>query len=234
MFESDDYDIINIAISSLQSHIVMIKQNEHLLFLSSTDQLSQLKNRHALQEQLSIQSEMIRRYNNKRSMYFQMTIIFLDMDNFKFYNDTYGHEAGDLLISKFGELLKKIFRKVDFISRFGGDEFVILLPNTNCPEAHRATERVHEALEESNYFITDLEDLLGKKLDIPENRILGFSTGICSNFDIEDPTDMETVMNNADHSLYYSKQTKKGSITIWSDIKHLLPQSSDLPKPGRE
>ena len=234
MFESDDYDIINIAISSLQSHIVMIKQNEHLLFLSSTDQLSQLKNRHALQEQLSIQSEMIRRYNNKRSMHFQMTIIFLDMDNFKFYNDTYGHEAGDLLISKFGELLKKIFRKVDFISRFGGDEFVILLPNTNCPEAHRATERVHEALEESNYFITDLEDLLGKKLDVPENRILGFSTGICSNFDIEDPTDMETVMNNADHSLYYSKQTKKGSITIWSDIKHLLPQSSDLPKPGRE
>ena len=107
MFESDDYDIINIAISNLQSHIVMIKQNEHLMFLSSTDQLSQLKNRHALQEQLSIQSEMIRRYNNKRSMHFQMTIIFLDMDNFKFYNDTYGHEAGDLLISKFGELLKK-------------------------------------------------------------------------------------------------------------------------------
>ena len=234
MFESDDYDIINIAISNLQSHIVMIKQNEHLMFLSSTDQLSQLKNRHALQEQLSIQSEMIRRYNNKRSMHFQMTIIFLDMDNFKFYNDTYGHEAGDLLISKFGELLKKVFRKVDFISRFGGDEFVILLPNTNCPEAHRAAERVHEALEESNYFITDLEDLLGKKLNVPENRILGFSTGICSNFDIEDPTDMETVMNNADQSLYYSKKTKKGSITIWSDIKHLLPQLSDLPKPGRE
>lgn len=234
MFESDDYDTINIAISNLQSHIVMIKQNEHLMFLSSTDQLSQLKNRHALQEQLSIQSEMIRRYNNKRAMHFQMTIIFLDMDNFKFYNDTYGHEAGDLLISKFGELLKKVFRKVDFISRFGGDEFVILLPNTNCPEAHRAAERVHEALEESNYFITDLEDLLGKKLDVPENRILGFSTGICSNFDIENPTDMETVMNNADQALYYSKQTQKGSITIWSDIKHLLPQLSDLPKPGRE
>ena len=112
--------------------------------------------------------------------------------------------------------------------------FVILLPNTNCPEAHRAAERVHEALEESNYFITDLEDLLGKKLDVPENRILGFSTGICSNFDIENPTDMETVMNNADQALYYSKQTQKGSITIWSDIKHLLPQLSDLPKPGRE
>jgi diguanylate cyclase (GGDEF)-like protein len=177
---------------------------------------------------------MIRRYNNKRAMHFQMTIIFLDMDNFKFYNDTYGHEAGDLLISKFGELLKKVFRKVDFISRFGGDEFVILLPNTNCPEAHRAAERVHKALEESNYFITDLEDLLGKKLDVPENRILGFSTGICSNFDIENPTDMETVMSNADQALYYSKQTQKGSITIWSDIKHLLPQLSDLPKPGRE
>ena len=233
ILNSDDFDIINIAISNLQAHIVMIKQNEHLLYISSTDQLSMLKNRRALQEQLSIQSEMIRRYNNKRSAYFQLTIIFLDMDNFKFYNDTYGHETGDLLIAKFGELLKRVFRKVDFISRFGGDEFVILLPNTNCIEAKRAAERVHEALEKDHFFIPDLEDLLERSLDVPEDKILGFSTGICSNFDIDDPTNMEETMANADQALYFSKKSSKGSITMWSEIKDKLPQNNDTPKRRR-
>ena len=54
------------------------------------------------------------------------SIAFMDMDNFKYYNDTFGHEAGDLLISCMGKLLNEIFRKVDFVSRYGGDEFVIV------------------------------------------------------------------------------------------------------------
>lgn len=224
---SEDLITINIALSNLQAHIVMLKQNEHLLFISSTDQLSMLKNRRALQEQLSIQSEMVKRYNNKRAMYFQLSIIFIDMDNFKFYNDTYGHDAGDMLIAKFGDLLKKVFRRVDFISRFGGDEFVALLPNTNCEEAHRAAQRLHEALHEANYFIPDLTDLLQRSIDVPKERLLGFSTGICSNFDIKDPTNMELTMTNADKALYYSKHTRKGSISIWKNIKDLLPQNED-------
>lgn len=221
-FTVEDLDIINVALSSLQAQIVMMKQNEHLLFISSTDQLSMLKNRRALQEQLSIQSEMIRRYSKKRDMYFQSTIVFIDMDNFKYYNDTFGHEAGDFLISRFGQLLKDVFRKVDFVSRFGGDEFVALLPNTNCQEAKRAAERIHEALEKADYFIPDLCQILEKNVIIPDNKFVGFSTGICSNFDIDDQTKMDDVMVCADHALYYAKQHKKGSVIIWSDIKDLI------------
>ncbi len=218
-FTMEDLSVIDVAFSSLQAQIVMMKQNEHLMFVSSTDQLSMLKNRRALQDQISIQTEMIRRYGSRRDVSFQTTIVFIDLDNFKYYNDTFGHEAGDLLIQRFGFLLRSVFRKVDFISRFGGDEFVCLLPNTNCTEARRAAERLHEALENSDYFVPDLCQLLGKNVVIPDNLRIGFSTGICSNFELEDQTKLDNVLICADHALYYAKEHKKGSIVIWDEIK---------------
>lgn len=215
----EELNILNIASSSIQAQLVMLKQNEHLTIISSTDQLSMLNNRRALQEHLGVESEMIRRYEKKRHLYMHEAISFIDLDNFKYYNDTFGHEAGDLLISCFAKLLKRIYRKVDFVARFGGDEFVIVLPNTTCPEAARAAERLQEALEKENFFISELEELVGKALDIPADKHLGFSMGICSNADSEDISDLETAMVNADKALYYSKQHKKGTVTIWTEIK---------------
>ena len=224
----DDNNILSIALMNIQAQLVMIKQNEHLLYISSTDQLSMLKNRRALQEHLALESEMIRRYEKKRKFYMHEAISFIDLDNFKYYNDTFGHEAGDLLIASFSRLMKGVYRKVDFVSRFGGDEFVVVLPNTSCPEAKRAGERLHEALEKAEYFIPDLEKLVGKKIEIPEKYRLGFSMGICSNEDSDDMSDMETTMINADHALYYSKQHEKGSITIWHDIKDSIAKDDKI------
>lgn len=216
---SEELNILNIAAANIQAQIVMLKQNEHLAIISATDQLSMLNNRRALHNHLSLESEMIRRYEKKRNMYMHDAISFLDLDNFKYYNDTFGHEAGDLLISAFANLMKSVYRKVDFIARFGGDEFVVVLPNTNCQEAARAAERLYEALTLKEFFIPELEKMLGKKLVIPENRRLGFSMGIAANSDEEDISDLDTTMINADKALYFSKQNRKGTVTIWSDIK---------------
>lgn len=215
----EDRNIIGIALSSIQAQLTMLKQNEHLMLISSTDQLSQLKNRRALQERLSIDSEMVRRYEGRRDTHLQVTITFIDLDNFKYYNDTFGHESGDLLISCFAALLKRIYRRVDFISRFGGDEFVILLPNTTPEEAGRAVDRVKEALVRSNYFIPELEQLLKETINISQNKRIGFSAGICSNFDLDDKSDMEETMNSADRALYYAKQHGKDAWYLWSSIK---------------
>lgn len=221
-FTPEDSSILNIAISNLQAQLVMIKQNKNLLFISSTDQLSMLNNRRALQEKIAVDSEMTRRYQFKKNVKFQLTITFMDLDNFKYYNDTFGHEAGDLLIMKFSALLKQVYRRVDFVSRFGGDEFVILLPNTNCDEAKRAAERVREELEKQHHFIADLEEMIGKSLGIPQNKYLGFSTGLCCNQDIDDASNLERVMINADHALYFAKHHQKGSIVSWANVKEKI------------
>ncbi len=233
LLNSEELNIISIAASNIQAQLVMLKQNEHLAIISATDQLSMLNNRRALHNHLNLESEMIRRYEKKRNLYMHDAISFMDLDNFKYYNDTFGHEAGDLLISCFAKLLKEIYRKVDFVARFGGDEFVVVLPNTNCSEAARAAERLYEGLVKKEHFIPDLEKLLGKKIVIPEGKKLGFSMGISSNSDGEDISDLDTTMTNADKALYYSKQHKKGSVTIWADIKDKFNESKMLARPER-
>ena len=219
IISNDELNVVNIAISSIQAQLIMKTQNNNLLQISSTDQLSMLKNRRALKERLSLEGEVIRRYLKNKDKHFEHSIAFIDLDNFKFINDTFGHEAGDMIIANFAKLLKKIYRKVDFVSRFGGDEFVILLPNTSSENAKKAADRLWKGLEKENYFITSLEKMLNKKIEIKENQRLGFSMGIASNFDIEDKSDMEKTLSNADEALYYSKEHGKNQVTLWSSIK---------------
>ncbi len=233
LLNSEEMNIISIAASNIQAQLVMLKQNEHLAIISATDQLSMLNNRRALEKHLLLESEMISRYEKKRNLFMQDTISFMDLDNFKYYNDTFGHEAGDLLIVCFAKLLKEIYRKVDFVARFGGDEFVVVLPNTNCSEAVLAANRLCEGLVEKEHFIPDLENLLGKKIIIPKCKKLGFSMGISSNTDNEDISDLDTTMTNADKALYYSKQHKKGTVTIWADIKDKFNGNKMLARPER-
>ena len=217
---SENLNTLNIALSTIQSQLVIYKQDENLLFLSTTDTLSLLNNRHALQRHLSVEGDKIRRYAKRKSTKMQVSIAFMDLDNFKYYNDTFGHNAGDLLITCFADLLKSTCRQVDFIARFGGDEFVLVMGDTNEGEACRVFERLKEGLEKEEYFIPRLRNLLGvNTLEIPEKRILGFSMGISTNYDIEDVSDLNNVLKNADKALYHSKETCKGTCTIWADIK---------------
>jgi diguanylate cyclase (GGDEF)-like protein len=214
----EDINILSVGLSSLSSQLTILNQNEHLLMISSMDQLSKLKNRRALQEKLSTESEMIRRYQGKHSAHFQTSVTFIDLDHFKYYNDNYGHEAGDILIAEFSDLLKRIYRRVDFISRFGGDEFVILLPNTTDEEALRASDRLREGLEKANYFLPVLEKRLGIKLDVPKEHYINFSAGICSNFVVEDKTDMSSVMQNADKALFAAKNSGRSRTVLWTEM----------------
>lgn len=227
---AEELNTMNIAVNNIQSQLVMFKQNQHLTIISSTDQLSQLKNRYALQEHLGLQAELLARCEKKQHGSMYEAIVFVDLDNFKYYNDTFGHEAGDLLISCMGHLLSDVFRKIDFVSRYGGDEFVIVLPNTTCEEAKRSAERLYESLEKSKYFIPDLEHLLERNLNIPKEKRLGFSVGISCTTDNEDFTDIEETMVNADQALYYSKQHNKGIISIWSEVKDKIAENNETVK----
>lgn len=219
----DVINTVNIALSSIQSQIVIFKQEEFLMIMSSTDQLSKLKNRHAFQECISLESERVRRYQQRKETIIQIAVAFIDLDNFKFYNDTFGHNVGDLLIMSFANLLRETCRKIDFISRYGGDEFVIIMIDTNAEEGKRVFQRLNERLEDHDYFVPDIMELLKlDTIDIPENRRIGFSMGISTNLDTGRCDDLDLVVQNADKALYYSKEHCKGSVSVWRDIKDKL------------
>lgn len=216
---ADNINTLNIALQTIQSQVIIYKQDENLLFLSTTDTLSLLNNRHSLQQYIQVEGDKVCRYEKRKSSIIQIAIAFIDLDNFKYYNDTFGHSAGDLLISSFAKLLKKTCRQVDFISRFGGDEFVIVMVDTNEKESLRVYERIKQGLKKENYFIPQLEKLLGEdNLNIPQNRHLGFSMGVCTNYDVEKFYELNEVLNNADKALYYSKEHGKGICSFWSQI----------------
>ncbi len=211
---------VNIALSSIQSQVVIFKQEEHLMVMSSTDQLSRLKNRHAFQECISLESERVRRYQQRKETVIQIAVAFIDMDNFKFYNDTFGHNVGDLLIKSFANLLRETCRKIDFISRYGGDEFVIIMFDTNAEEGKRVFQRLRDCLISHEYFIPDIMEFLDDHtITVPENRRIGFSMGVSTNLDVENCDNLDKVVQYADKALYYSKEHGKGIVSVWSEIK---------------
>ena len=77
-----------------------------------------------------------------------LSVIYFDLDRYKKVNDTYGHNAGDFILSELSKLVKSIVRKDDIFCRFGGEEFVILLPNTDARTAYDSAERIRKTVED--------------------------------------------------------------------------------------
>ncbi|MDQ3632995.1 MAG: diguanylate cyclase [Acidobacteriota bacterium] len=139
--------------------------------LSVTDPLTGLLNRRYLEARLQ---EELKRSNRHG---FQMSFMMIDVDNFKAYNDTYSHPEGDKALKIVGHTLKKTLRGADVASRYGGEEFSILLPQTNIEEALTIAERIRKNVEDTefpNRQVTVSIGIVGAslKLNTPEDLIL--------------------------------------------------------------
>ena len=129
-----------------------------------------------------------------------LSVIYFDLDHFKKVNDTYGHNAGDFILSELSKLVKSIVRKDDIFCRFGGEEFVILLPNTDARTAYDSAERIRKTVEE-NIFNTEGHSL-------KQTVSLGVSQLQPS---MNTPKDF---LEDADKKLYQSKQNGRNQVTI--------------------
>jgi diguanylate cyclase (GGDEF)-like protein len=107
-----------------------------------TDQLTGLGNRHYLEDSLS--RELARTLRRKASV----CVAMLDLDHFKKFNDTHGHDAGDMLLRKLGELLIKNLRQTDIITRYGGEEFVVVQLDSTLTDVRGRLEKIRELVKE--------------------------------------------------------------------------------------
>ncbi len=115
------------------------------------DWTTQVYNRTFLEIQLPLEIEKARRNGE------HLALLVIDLDDFKRVNDRYGHARGDQVLREFADVLKKTFRKVDQIFRFGGEEFVVLLPRLDRERALRAAERLTEAIRGSEFLLDEVE-----------------------------------------------------------------------------
>jgi len=137
------------------SYISMLKRKQrefkevHQLYVdqskkSITDSLTQLYNRYKLDNQLQIQFDNFKKNNEPFSL------LVLDLDHFKTINDKYGHQIGDEVLQKFAQLLKKYSRVSDIVGRWGGEEFMIIYPNSDIENGYALAEKIRISLKESS------------------------------------------------------------------------------------
>ena len=135
------------TILELQNRVASLeKELEAAKLESREDFLTKVATKRALMREIQCIEEAYKRYGTDYS------ICFVDIDFFKKINDTYGHEAGDVILSAVAQVLKKNARKVDFVGRYGGEEFVILLPSTSLKDGVRFGEKLRSMIENFKFI----------------------------------------------------------------------------------
>jgi diguanylate cyclase (GGDEF)-like protein len=158
------------------------KQNEELELLSTSDALTGLHNRRSLTQRLA--AELARSYRQKTSF----TVLMADVDEFKKYNDAYGHPAGDEVLKRVANILLSCTRAVDCTARYGGEEFAVLLTETAGQEALEIAERIRSRVAEGEFPGRKITLSIGMA-EFPQD---GFTADV--------------VVSNADEALYEAKR----------------------------
>ncbi len=171
--------------------------------VSTTDDLTGLHNRKYLQERLEEEISRSRRYGTK------LSCILFDIDFFKVVNDMYGYEWGDILLRNIANKLSAMIRKEDILTRYGDEEFLLVLPNTSEENAFLFGERFRREVEKMEFIPAGEEE--PHKVTISG----GISTYPCMT-DVEE--DANTVIRYAEHALYNAKHRGKNKIIQFSQM----------------
>jgi len=192
-------DLISTQVKLVRQKQELEKMQIELKLLASQDFLTKLYNRRYFTEASVFILDLAKRNKTESS------VIMIDIDDFKNINDTYGHTIGDKVIVELSKLLQEQTRKSDILSRWGGEEFIILLPNTNSAGAKVLAEKMRQSI--GNIL---LSDDLKKEIDIHFTISLGISE-----VDRAVDVNIENVINRADKALYEAKNTGKNKTCVF-------------------
>jgi diguanylate cyclase (GGDEF)-like protein len=166
---------------------------------SSTDHLTGVHNRRFLDEQLGIEFQRARRFGQP------LAVAMLDLDDFKALNDEMGHEYGDEVLRKIAGTVRQQLRAVDVLARYGGDEFVLLLPGTGAAGALSTIEKIRKRIAST--------ELPGDGPTAP-NRTFSVSVGIAVYPDTA--TTADDLLRQADQALYQAKKSGRNAALLWT------------------
>lgn len=177
----------------IKTHLVIKDQRDKLIYAASHDQLTGLYNRHHLTEEGGRKFSRALRYQDR------LSVIMIDIDHFKKINDTYGHLVGDTILKEVSKLFNAHKRNEDFASRFGGEEFVILLDNCRLEDAYAKADRLRKSVEAL----------------LPENVLVTASMGVAElNYS---HSSFEDLLKDADGALYKAKEEGRNRVIAFEE-----------------
>ena len=148
--EPASFDEVDLKLFEAVADQISISLDNALTFqitkeLTNRDELTKLYNRRYFFERMEREVERAKRYNRK------LSLLMVDIDHFKNYNDSYGHLHGDEVLRQLANTMEKSLRKVDIVARYGGEEFLVLLPETDKRSGHRVAEKLRKAVEKHDF-----------------------------------------------------------------------------------
>lgn len=167
--------------------------NRQLQEQALTDPMTGIRNYRAFREQMTSAFSLARRHN------LPLSLILMDLDHFKQFNDTYGHPAGDTRLRRVAGLLQQHVRQSDFVARYGGEEFVFILPSTDANGALHQAQRLRQAVEQTT--VQSPEQSAAHAHSIPLTGSFGVSTLRA------EMVDVDALVDEADIAMYAAKQS---------------------------
>ncbi|MBT8366990.1 MAG: diguanylate cyclase [Deltaproteobacteria bacterium] len=171
-----------------------VRMMQKLQKLAVTDGLTKLYNSRSFYSQLETEVDRFNRYKHP------LSLLLLDLDHFKEYNDNYGHLEGDKVLVRFSQIIKSCLRTNDSAYRYGGEEFTVILPVTSGAEAKTVAQRIRSALEAERFSPANEEDV----------RIT-ISIGVT---EYQHKEELSTFIQRADKGMYLSKQNGRNKVTM--------------------
>lgn len=208
--------IIWLAAAMLIYHLAQEKKyTEKLAELANHDALTGVHNRHYFNQELEKEIAKSRRYK------IDLSLFIVDIDHFKQVNDTYGHPIGDQVLKSLAMICKDVLRDVDIVVRFGGEEFIVILPSTNLGGAVYTAERIRKAIEGHDFSFDDVS----LKCTV--------SVGVASH-ENKDWNDKDLI-KAADIALYEAKKQGRNLVREFNeditDLRHAFGKEEKQPVP---
>lgn len=188
---------VNNALRQRSLMRTMKEEYDRLQAISIVDELTGLYNRRYFTERFEEEINRAKRYN------YPVSCLMIDIDFFKNVNDTYGHLAGDQVLAELALIVKDSTRVVDFVCRFGGEEFVVLLPQTGISGALVVAEKMRRNVEQHGFPVD------GRT--IPVSVSIGVAV-----LDTENPGTFEELIRQADEAMYAAKKSGRNQVKVFS------------------
>lgn len=203
------------ATRRLKARLEIEEMNAKLEKMSVTDKLTGMLNRQGFARYL--EAEFARLAAKYRTDELPTTVLYIDLDNFKYYNDTFGHDIGDVLLVSFSKLFTDILgegKDGGYGIRYGGDEFLVILPNATSDVGVEVAQRIYAKLNETNGFAGEIKAKMGHNFEVPKERRVSCSIGIATSPRSTMPAVTEA-LKCADSALYVVKKSTKGTYRVY-------------------
>lgn len=196
-FSENDIDFLAL----LASMVAISLHNAQLYQRSIYDEMTQVFSRGHFDAHLFQEIERAKRYHSgEDTQPYNISLVMFDIDDFKLFNDKYGHQVGDMVLKAVARAVKRSVRSSDVVARYGGEEFCVVLPETNKENAARAAERIRKAIE--GLKVATSRGLLG----------ITISMGVATYPD--DASTMQELVREADKALYRAKALGKNRVEV--------------------